>query len=67
VEEARGSIDGAAHLYREAAARWQEYGSIVEQAYALLGLGRCGDDEAAHEGEAIFARLGARPVLARAA
>ncbi len=67
LAEARGSIDVAAPLFREAAARWDEYGSVVEQAYALLGLGRCGDEDAAREAEAIFARLGARPVLARAA
>jgi tetratricopeptide (TPR) repeat protein len=67
IAELRGSTDVAAPLYREAAERWDEYGSVVEQAYALLGLGRCGDDQAARDAEAIFARLGARPVLSRAA
>jgi class 3 adenylate cyclase/tetratricopeptide (TPR) repeat protein len=67
IAELRGSTDVAASLYREAAERWDEYGSVVEQAYALLGLGRCGDDQAARDAEAIFARLGARPVLSRAA
>ena len=52
---------------REAAERWDEYGSIVERAYALLGLGRCGDAKALREGEAIFERLGASPVVAQAA
>ncbi len=51
----------------DAAARWAEYGSVVEQAYALLGLGRCGDVNALREGQAIFERLGAAPVLAKAA
>jgi class 3 adenylate cyclase/tetratricopeptide (TPR) repeat protein len=57
----------ATDLYREAAERWEAYGSVVEQAYSLLGLGRCGDARATVEGEAIFARLGASPVLAKAA
>ena len=59
--------DEAARLYREAAGRWLEFGSVVEHAYALLGLGRCGDTKAAREGNAIFARLGASPVVAQAA
>ena len=67
IAESRGSIDVAAELYREAAERWDEYGSIVEQAYALLGLGRCGEGQAARDAEAIFGHLGARPVLAQAA
>ena len=57
----------AGELYRRAAERWADFGSVVEQAYALLGLGRCGDAQALREGEAIFARLGASPVLAEAA
>ena len=65
--EAHGHTDEAARLYREAAGRWLEFGSVVEQAYALLGLGRCGDVKAAREGNAIFARLGASPVVAQAA
>jgi tetratricopeptide (TPR) repeat protein len=67
LTEARGALDDAAALYREAAERWDAYGSLVEKAYALLGLGRCGDAEATRDANAIFARLGARPVLARAA
>jgi class 3 adenylate cyclase/tetratricopeptide (TPR) repeat protein len=65
--EAAGRTDEAAALYREAAERWEAYGSVVEQAYALLGLARCGDAKALRQAEAIFARLGAAPVLARAA
>jgi hypothetical protein len=64
--EARGDTDEAAKLYREAAAGWSEWGSVVEHAYALLGLGRCGDGTAAHEGAAVFARLGATPFPAAA-
>ena len=67
LAEARGEFDGAAALYRVAAERLGEYGSVVERAYALIGAGRCGDPKAMQEGEAIFARLGASPVLARAA
>ena len=67
LAEARGRLEEAAELYRRAAERWAEFGSVVEQAYALLGLGRCGDAKAAREGEGIFARLGASPVLAKAA
>jgi class 3 adenylate cyclase/tetratricopeptide (TPR) repeat protein len=67
LAEARGRRDEAAALHREAAERWDGYGSVVEQAYALLGAGRCGDAKAVREGEEIFARLGASPVLAKAA
>jgi tetratricopeptide (TPR) repeat protein len=65
--EAREELDVALRLYREAAERWDAYGSVVEQAYALIGAGRCGDAAATAEGEAIFARLRASPVLAQAA
>ena len=68
LAEAGGHVDGAAALYREAVESWAEYGSVVEQAYALLGLGRvAGDPDAAREGSAIFERLGARPVAELAA
>ena len=67
LAEARGDVDDAADAYREAAAQWREYGSVLERAYALLGLGRCGSADAAGEADEIFGRLGARPILARAA
>jgi hypothetical protein len=67
LAEARGEPDQASALFREAAERWDEYGSVVEQAYALLGLGRCGDAKASRAGEAIFASIGASPVVAQAA
>jgi class 3 adenylate cyclase/tetratricopeptide (TPR) repeat protein len=67
LAEAEGRTDEAAGLYREAVERWDEYGSVVERAYALLGLGRCGDAKALRDGEAIFASLGASPVAAQAA
>jgi hypothetical protein len=67
LAEARGALDEAAILYRDAAERWDTYGSVVEQGYALLGLGRCGDAKALVEGHTIFSVLGASPVVARAA
>ena len=62
IAEARGERTEAASLYQEAAERWAAYGSVVEQGYALLALGRCGDADATGRAEAIFARLGAHPV-----
>jgi len=67
LAEAHGSTEEAAILYAEAAAGWDEWGSVPERAYALLGLGRCGDEAAAREAEAIFQRLGAVPFTALAA
>ena len=67
LAESAGRPAEAVELYRESAERWEAFGSVVEQAYALLGAGRCGDTAAQHDGHAIFARLGAFPVLARAA
>ena len=66
--EARGEVGEAASLYREAAEDWGAWGSVVERAYALLGLWRCaGDEGARREGEAVFERLGAVPFAAQAA
>jgi hypothetical protein len=63
VTEARGRGDEAAELFAKAADGWAEWGSVPLRAYALLGLGRCAGDSAAHEeGEEIFARLGATPI-----
>jgi hypothetical protein len=67
LRENRSHGDQAAVMYREAAEHWHAFGSVIEQAYALIGAGRCGDAKAAREGEAIFGRLGASPVLAVAA
>ena len=66
-DPARGRGE-AAGRYAEAAGRWAEYGSVVEQAYALLGLGRVvSDAKALREGQSIFDDLGASPVVAQAA
>ncbi len=67
LAENAGRSDEAAGLYENAAERWDAYGSVVERGYALLGLGRCGDTNAQIEGQAIFASLGASPVVAQAA
>jgi hypothetical protein len=42
-------------------------GSVVQQAYCLLGLGRCGDERALRDGTAVFSRLRAVPFIALAA
>jgi class 3 adenylate cyclase/tetratricopeptide (TPR) repeat protein len=67
LAEAHGQTEEAAALYRAAAAAWDEWGSVPERAYALLGLGRCGDEDAAREAAAIFELLGAVPFRALAA
>ena len=67
LAEHAGQLDDAADLYLDAAGRWDSYGSVVERGYALLGLGRCSDAKALVEGQAIFAALGASPIVARAA
>jgi hypothetical protein len=67
IAEASASVVEAAARYEQAAAEWDRYGSVVEPAYALLGLGRCGNAEALRDGEEIFTGLGASPVLAEAA
>ncbi|MFN2470404.1 MAG: AAA family ATPase [Gaiellaceae bacterium] len=67
IAEASGSVGEAAALFEQAAADWERYGSVLERAYALLGLGRCGNAKALRESEAIFTALGASPVLAEAA
>jgi len=61
IAEARGQGAEAADLYRQALAGWREWGSVVQEGYALLGLGRAGDDDARRDGMAIFKRLRAVP------
>jgi len=41
VAEARGDLGAAAEGYAGAAAGWHEFGHVLEEAYAHLGLGRC--------------------------
>lgn len=71
LAEARGDLDEASRLYREAAERWKEYGHVPEHAQALLGLGRClvqlgaPTDASAplREARGVFTQLQARPLL----
>ena len=41
LAEAQGDLEVAAGGYADAAQRWQAFGVIPEQAFALLGEGRC--------------------------
>ena len=41
LAEIHGQVEEALTLYEEAAERWVEYGSVLEQGHALLGAGRC--------------------------
>jgi len=69
--EAQGQIEEARDLYQEAAQRWADYGFMLEEGQANLGLARSlialGDREAAtdplHKARVIFERLGAVPLI----
>jgi class 3 adenylate cyclase/tetratricopeptide (TPR) repeat protein len=71
LSEARGSIASAADAYADAAARWERFGLVPEEAFALLGEGRCllaldRPAEAApplRRARELFGRLGAAPAL----
>jgi tetratricopeptide (TPR) repeat protein len=69
LAEARGDLGEAAGLYAQCVAGWEAWGSVIRRAYALLGLGRCGDAAALREAAAVFERLRAVPLepAARAA
>jgi class 3 adenylate cyclase/tetratricopeptide (TPR) repeat protein len=68
VAEAEERREEARELFAQAAAGWEEWGSVLLRGYALLGLGRCtGDAAALAEGNAIFARLGGTPLAVMAA
>ena len=72
LTEAGGDVQAAAEAYADAAARWERFGVVPEQAFALLGEGRCLLDldhaaEAAlalRRASKIFERLRAAPALA---
>ena len=72
LAEARGDLWAACDGYAEAADRWERFGVVPEQAFALLGQGRCligltRPTEAAsalREAHDIFERLRAAPALA---
>ena len=72
LSEDRGDQQAAADAYADAADRWERFGVVPEQAFALLGQGRCllglsRPTEAAavlQNAREIFARLQAAPALA---
>jgi class 3 adenylate cyclase/tetratricopeptide (TPR) repeat protein len=72
LTEAGGDLKAAADIYADAADRWERFGVVPEQAFALLGQGRCllglsRPIEAApilQHAREIFARLQAAPALA---
>ena len=74
LTEARGDLQAAADSYLDAADRWERFGVVPEQAFALLGRGRCllglsRPTEATpvlRQAREILARLGAAPALAEA-
>jgi hypothetical protein len=72
LTEARGDRSSAADAYADAADRWERFGVVTEQAFALLGQGRCllglsRPTEASavlQHAREIFERLQAAPALA---
>jgi class 3 adenylate cyclase/tetratricopeptide (TPR) repeat protein len=72
LTEAHGDLEAAAEGYADAADRWERFGVVPEQAFALLGQGRCllglsRPTEAApvlQHAREIFERLQAAPALA---
>ncbi len=66
LAEARGEYEEGATLWADAAERWLAYGSMLERAHSLFGLGRCllhvdptqGRARMA-DARAVFAELGA--------
>ena len=72
LAEARGELGAAAQGYADAADRWRSFGVVPEQAFALLGQGRCltllaRDAEATEvlqQAHVIFQTLQAAPALA---
>jgi tetratricopeptide (TPR) repeat protein len=72
LTEARGDLSSAADAYADAADRWKGFGVVPEQAFALLGQGRClfglsRPTEATavlQHAREIFVRLQAAPALA---
>jgi class 3 adenylate cyclase/tetratricopeptide (TPR) repeat protein len=75
LAEHAGDHPEAAALYADAAARWQQFGNVPEQAHALLGQGRCliALDEPASEpasemplthARELFESMGYKPALA---
>ncbi len=73
LTEVDGEYGKAARLYTEVAERWREFGNVHEQAYSLLGGGRCLavlNDSAAEAtlvaARDLFASMGYAPALREA-
>ncbi|MGZ8630506.1 MAG: hypothetical protein ACXWZF_06000 [Actinomycetota bacterium] len=64
LTEAHGYLEAAADSYADAADHWERFGIVPEQAFALLGEGRC-LVELARPTEAISALQPAREVFER--
>ena len=71
LAETRGDLPEAAGRYDDAGDRWRSFGVALEHGQALLGLGRCATRlgrpptrEPLLQAHEIFARLGARGLLA---
>jgi class 3 adenylate cyclase/tetratricopeptide (TPR) repeat protein len=71
LTENDGDFTGAAALYAGAAEGWREFGNVPEQAYALLGNGRClrrldspDAETALHAAGKLFAAMRYTPALA---
>jgi hypothetical protein len=66
-----GSLEETGYLHQKLPKRWADYGFVLEEGQAYLGLARClialGDRHAATEplqkARAIFSRLGAVPLI----
>jgi tetratricopeptide (TPR) repeat protein len=70
LAEHDGDHADAAVLYAEAAARWQQFGVVPEQAHALLGHGRClvaladpGAEQRLRQAAELFRSMGYKPAL----
>jgi hypothetical protein len=72
LTEARGDLQSATDAYADAAGRWERFGVIPEQGFALLGQGRCllglsrssEAEDVLGRAREIFDALGAAPALA---
>lgn len=68
LAEADGEFGEAAGLFADATERWEAFGGVLEQAYALLGQGRSlvalgapDADQPLRQARALFDEMGARP------
>jgi class 3 adenylate cyclase/tetratricopeptide (TPR) repeat protein len=72
ISEARGELQAAVSAYSDAGDRWARFGVVPEQAFAMVGLGRCllglsrptDATRALRDARETLDRLGAEPALA---